>query len=1493
MNKCIFVYLNRFLIIKRIFHIIKRVIVAIILFFVLTVLIFLIPGVQTYTAKKITKNINQTYKTNINIERLKIGISANIKLEKASVIDHQNDTLINLKSLSTSLFNLSSLIFKNNLDLSNTEIEGLNFNLVRYKNETSNNLTQLLEKFETDNQPKDSTQIFKIHVDDILLTDSNFKVIDYNLNNPESFSMSNMNMDLENVNIVGDKISININELSGRMGYGLEIDRLQTKFFMNSNEMRLDQLRLITPNSNLSTNLKFSYDSGGWSDFGNKVNISANFNGASISSTDLHYFYEGFGLNEDLKLTGKLNGVLNAFTLKDAKIDGIQRSEISGDIEFKDVTDGDKIKFQTQNINITTNYFDLKRLLPDVLGENLPEFLQYMGNFNARGQTYLDGRDLGANLAFDSQEGKGLVKLDFKDLNSSDDVEYQGFLNVKNLNLGKLSQSNILGLASFNVNINGKGFNAKSLDTEVDGKIDKIKINNYVYQDIKVDGNFKYPIFDGKLVSLDPNFLFDFEGIVDASQSLNAYKFQVDVKYADLFELNLLKKDSLSIFKGKVDIDLKASSLDDAVGQIKFNDFFYNNSFDIYSFEDFTLESIIINDIHQISINSPDVINGKIFGNFRPTKLVEFVGVSLRNLYFKNVVDYKFQNKNVNFEFEINNKIVEAFFPKVGISANTFLNGKISSDEDEMKIRFVSPQIRYENNILKNVEIQLDKQNPFFDTYVRIDEFDNSVYPISNFEIINTKINDTLFFRTEFIGGSNNQDKFNLSLYQTYDDDDNTIVGIQKSNIFFKNKTWDINKESDFNNNRIKLEPGLQNFTFDTLMISHKNQSIKLDGVMRDSTYKDINLKLKQVELGNITPYIDSLTLKGLVNGDMRIYQKNSQYAPNLNVDVDGFEVNDVKYGDLKLLADGNKDLSDFKIEALLSYEDEKYLSAKGNIKSDDNNQLIDLDFDLEDLDISSLSSLGAGVISRIRGKINGKGKLYGNLNDPKLSGEVFLNDAGLKFPYLNVDFDFEDKAKVVLDENKFVFENIQLTDTKYKTQGILSGFISHEQFQTWNLNLNLDSDNILTLDTSYTPESLYYGTAFISGGATITGPTDALNIYVDATSKPNTVFKIPLSDTETIGDNSFIYFLTPEDKQNKAEGKTYTFEEISGLSLAFDLNINDDALVEVIVDQESGSLLRGRGDGSLRIEINTNGKFDMYGDFVALTGEYIYKYQGIIEKKFEVIPGGYLSWEGNPVDANMDIKAKYTTNANPSVLLENPSVNREIPIDVIISLNGQLMQPDIEFDIEYPNLSSTVESELNYRIQGSEATEIQALSLVALGTFYSGEGVGANLGSNLVAERVTSIFDQILKDEDGKFNIGFDYVQAERTPSQNAIGSDRVGMTLKTQLSDKIFISGRFGVPVGGQTQSFVFGDVEVNFLLNESGSLRAQMFNRESNIQFIGEELGYTQGIGILYSVDFETFGELIRKMLNKKPKEDEEVEQDTEGSLVPSYIKFPNTQ
>jgi hypothetical protein len=299
-----------------------------------------------------------------------------------------------------------------------------------------------------------------------------------------------------------------------------------------------------------------------------------------------------------------------------------------------------------------------------------------------------------------------------------------------------------------------------------------------------------------------------------------------------------------------------------------------------------------------------------------------------------------------------------------------------------------------------------------------------------------------------------------------------------------------------------------------------------------------------------------------------------------------------------------------------------------------------------------------------------------------------------------------------------------------------------------------------------------------------------------------------------------------------------------------------------------------------------------MWGDFVAYEGIYNFKYAGLVQKEFQVVPGGSLTWNGNPLDANMNVQAKYSTEANPSVVLENTNVNREIPVDVLINLRGQLMQPNIEFELKYPNLSSVVESELDYRTQGEENRELQALSLVTQGSFYSLQGLGQNAIAGNLIERASGIVDNILATESEKIKLGVNYQQGMQTPNQNAQTADRVGMTFRTKISDRISFKGKFGVPVGGETDSFIFGDVELSLMLNKSGSLRATAFNRESEIQFIGEELGYTQGVGISYSVDFDTLRELINKVTNKEKQDKEPADKPVKNnnkSVVPEYIKL----
>ncbi len=1474
---------------KQIWKAIKKTFIGILLIIALLVLVFLIPQVQTYYGKQLIANFNDLYQTDLQVKGLKVNYKGNIVLDDLLLRDDHQDTIIYAKSISTSLINLSNLS-GSYLHFSNTEFDQLKFQLKQYKDEEYDEFTKFLERL-NDTTTTSSTP-FQLTINRALAFESEFVIINENLKKDPTFYIKDLDFNLTNFQLLGPDLAFNLRRLSGRLNQGIFVEDLKTQFTYSPQEMNFQNLSLETLFSKIEGELKFNYKREDLKYFFDKVDLVANFKPSMVSSSDLRNFYGGFAYSKSMTLQGEASGQLNNLDLKNLKIKGLKQTQVDGELKLINSFGNSAFKMIGTGLDIKTNYEDLIGLFPLTLKNNLPTFTQELGATQLKGKIELSKNDLITDLRLNSKLGKADVNLNFNDYQNQEEVSYKGLLNVKNFDVGRFLSINTLGRTSFSLDVNGSGFTKSSLDTEALGMISALEIKNYTYKDLKVNGNFKAPYFKGNLESLDPNFLFYFNGEVDASEQESTFSFDANIDQANLYALNIVKRDTVANFKGKLNVDLVGTSIDDLKGTLNFNSFRYENTSEAFAFEDLIITSAFKDAKQTINIDSPDVISGKLEGEFLLTSMPSLFSKAIENLYFRSKKDTKSNQQYLDFDLNIYNKIVEVFFPEIEVAPNTFIRGNIDASESDFTLNFRSPYFKAYNNTFKNVNVQIDTQSPLYNSYVEIEDIRTAYYNISDFNMINVNLKDTLFVRTEFKGGQQQSDNFNLSMYQTVSDDDKSTFGFKRSSIVYNDNLWFINRESS-KNNKVDIERGFQNFKIDSLKISSGKQSIFFDGILRDSTYKDLRLDLNEIQLSDIIPKQDSIQFNGVLNGKLDVFQKNQIYSPNLDISIQDLKFNSVEYGQFSLEADGNKDLSSIELLSELKLEDQSLFKADGFVVTKQLQQFFDVDVNFNTFDFSSFSVFGGDVVSKIRGFASGKIEVEGLVSNPSFKGGLNLNQAGLSIPYLNIDFDFDEGSTIGFNQNEFVFENIGLTDVKYKTKGFFNGTISNQNYSSWFFDLSINSDNIVALDTEFKEGDLYYGTAFINGSASIVGPTNAIDIIIDASTQKNTSFKIPLDDTESLGDNSFVYFLSEEDKISKEEGRSLQFEKSRGLGLNFDLDITRDAEVEIVVDPINGSSLKGRGTGTLLIEINTLGKFNMYGDFIAAEGEYNFKYSGLVQKRFELVPGSSLRWNGDPLRANVDLQAKYTTEANPAILLENPSVNRDIPVEVLINLGGEIIQPDIDFSLNYPNLSSVVKSELEYRVQGRENTELQALSLVTQGTFYSQSGLGQNAITGNLIERASGIVDDFIAKEDNKFKLGLNYQQNDRSLTQNNL-ADRVGVSIKTEISDKVLISGRFGVPVGGVTENVVFGEVEMSFLLNETGSLKANVFNRETDIQFIGEELGYTQGIGLSYTVDFDSFKELVSKVLNKKfsikQSGREEEEQRVDDIKLPSYIDFP---
>src|SRR5690606_8925771 len=393
---------------------------------------------------------------------------------------------------------------------------------------------------------------------------------------------------------------------------------------------------------------------------------------------------------------------------------------------------------------------------------------------------------------------------------------------------------------------------------------------------------------------------------------------------------------------------------------------------------------------------------------------------------------------------------------------------------------FKSPSIVAYGNELDSIDIRIDNKNALFNTYVSVGDLSNAYYDVKDFNLINTTLKDTLFFRTEFKGGSQFQDSYNLNFYHTFNQDKKSVIGLKTSDINFKGNKWILNKDGN-SKNKVILNKTLDSIVIEEIVMNHNDdEQIRLRGQLGDSTFKDVELQFRIVSLDKITPTIDSLKSRGEVNGTLNILQKDNIYLPSSNLKISDFEVNKVVMGDLSLGIVGNRDLTNYVVNAALMDKGKEKLSIVGNILDGrEEEPQANLIVDFNDFNLVPFSPLGDGVITNIRGFLNGSAQLKGPLGNPDMSGVLSLDKAGIAIPYLNVNYGFAPFSKVSLTGQTFNFQKIDLTDVAMNTKAILDGTITHNSFKDWSLDLDVDTNNdrFLILNTPFEEEVLYYGT--------------------------------------------------------------------------------------------------------------------------------------------------------------------------------------------------------------------------------------------------------------------------------------------------------------------------------------------------------------------------------------------------------------------------------
>lgn len=1446
--------------------------------------------VQTQIIHSITEDFKLKTQQEFTIEKVSLRWNGKLQFSDFYIEDHHGDTLLYIKEFKTSILDFNKLN-ESNFNFDDVEASQVYFNLKKYSNEETHSLKILMNKLKKDSTTKKK---FLVGSNSIRVVKGDFLYHDLNKEPARMTRINDLTLFGTNLTYEGNHLDLKLKNLMGVLISPEELPiSLTGDLHYEPGFLKIDSLEMESRSNRFKGKVALKGVNKTLRNFFPSGSIELEVNDGALFLGDFLKDTPYFMNRPAFDISFSLNGPMNALEFSDIDI---SNSEFlfNGALGVEHFFDEKPLSFLADIEEV--------ELFASFIAENIPslknkqkEYLKSLEKFQFSGTVSSSNNHLDLDLRSSNRWGYfsvfGAVGNGFFET-QKEDRGLDLSINLKNISLDEFTNQN-QGLRLFSeLKLNGTVPISDPMDLKWKAINTHLSSTKILLDDINFEGRFKDNqlrntlSIESKPIKLKSDILFDF------TDELPKYTLVANIKAMDLNSLGLQVDSSKKIFSGVTISNFKGFNWDDLVGELKISSASITNASQTVFLNPISIKKKLSGMETELVISNSDCISGSAKGVFKMSELQKLFQNALHQVYPFLPQKTTSEGQYLSFKLKIYEKLLDALYPSMSISENIFLKGRLASDFMRSEVTLDAPILRWNDLELQNIHFQLDTKNPLYNSFVSVGDFKHKYYTGKEFNMISTQLKDTLYFRSEFLGEKNIETPFDVNFYHTREKNGVSHIGFKKSILPMGSDTWTINP-TDTSNQKITYSPTNKTVKITELNAVSGRQSIFLSGSHKNADEFKFDIKVRDVLLAHILPENPVFQLEGEATVSGSIERSDSNNKMNLVGEVKDMIINQQDLGDFKISSNGDTKTNIYYADLNLVNKNQNSLSVVG-IWDGLENPKLNYDLTLNSLDLSFLSPLGKEAINQFNGVVKGFVNIVGPLDDLKHNGSLTLNQGGFRVPYLNVGYTVE-QTEVQLYDQVFAFKNAQMKDIDQSTTAVLDGTFSHTNFKDWNTNLRIGSNRMLLLNTVQNPESLFFGQGYLEGEVRLEGPTKDMKISVEGKTDTDTSIKIPWAEDYGLSDTSFISFID-KNSQNQftASNPITQIDEIRGLELNFELDVTNEAEIEIVIDQETGSYLSGKGAGNLFMEINTNGKFNMWGDFITYEGIYNFKNLGVIDKKFNVKPGGTIVWEGNPLEAQMDLEAVYDVpgGANPALLLDNPNFNKKIPTEVLIRLQGNLLKPDDPiFEIDFPNTSGTVASEINYRLSDPQRSQLQAISLLSQGIFINEVSVSMQGITNNLYQKASDVFSDLIGEENDKLKVGIDYLQGDKSALLDIATEDRLGFTLSTKISDRILLNGKIGVPVGGVEQTLIVGNVQIDFVLNEEGSLRAKIFNKENEFRYIGDELGYTQGVGLSYNVDFDTFKELINKISTNNSALKEDETSATEQNQNKEVVQFIN--
>lgn len=1463
---------------------------------IVSFLLIQVRSVQAFLAKKGAEYLSHKLHTTVTIGNVDFEFFKRFVLEDVYIEDLHHDTLLYSQRLKIEVEDID--LTRQKLYLSYISLQNTRASLVQYKGEDDLNLQFIIDAFQSSDTTtsKKSNTAWDIRFKNILLSNTDFSYQQQSHTdtvrgiNYYDIHVRNITGEITDVQIDHDTILANINRLSAKEKSGFTLNTFSSRVKVSSVELQLDSLKIETPNSKIATNLSFKYkEYEDYSDFINKIGIKAAFNRSILDLNDIAYFApELRGAYKKLIVTGQISGKIN--NLRGKKMNILMQNtstQFVGDIKLTGLPKIEETLIYLNVERLRTNYNDLKQLSipPFEKSQTLdvPANIAKLGNMNFSGTFTGLYNDFYAYGNLSTALGEVYTDLSVHHDYKEDKELYKGKIKSKAFDFGNFFDVPMLGKVTSDINVDGTGLTLDKVAAQLNGTINSLEFKNYNYENIAVEGQFAQKIFKGKLNVKDDNVDFDFNGKVDFTGKLPQLDFISTLSKADLAALNFLNTMKKTNLSTQVIINVTGDNIDNLIGRINFDNTVYIQDKEVYKVNTFNLTSAEQNGTKTLKLNS-DFMNAKITGSFKilelPNSIEHLLSNYLPSYFNKTTLAQKTftQKFEYSFLFKKTDAVTGLFLPELTIAPKSLFKGSFNSATGELNLTGTSDRIGYSNFTFKDCEIKADAGNDLVFSINSKRFFISDSSALYNFTLGTVTRNDSLNLAMQWDNKLQNNYSGDIKAFVYFAANKTIQLSVLPSAFTVADSLWSISK-----NNEIRIDSSHINVS--NLAFEHSNQLIALNGAVSETPTEELKLSLTNFNLDILNAFInsDDINVKGRISGQSVITNAYHKLLFASNNNFSNLYINSNPLGDGVITTVWDNSREALTLDGSFTQGIVPNITFAGYYYpklTDDN---IDLKMSFQAMQLQVFEPFIKDYCSNFKGFFAGNIDVKGSTQKPKVSGRLSVNAKKITVSYLNTTYNFS--HDIIIDNNSFGVENLDIYDINHN-KATVTGKVYHNNFRNFQLDFDIAPEKFMCLNTTEAENSAYYGKAFVSGLVNISGFTDNILIEADVKTesvtsnyKPDkfnllaktepTQFFIPLSNTEEVSESNFITFVK---KDSNIVAKNDYKIKLGGLSLDFDLQVTPDAEVQLIFDQKVGDVIRSKGNGNIKLEINTLGDFKMFGDYIIENGDYLFTLENILNKRFDLEKGGSIKWSGIPYQADIDISAVYKARASlkpffADVDSTNTTYNVRYPVDLRLLMSNDLLSPQINFDIGIPTVDAAIRQQVMSYINTEAEMNRQVFSLLILNSFVtpyqlSNSGGGANVGSafaganssELLSNQLSNMLSKISND----FDIGINYRPGDE------ISKDEVAVAMSTQLfNDKLTIDGNVGRnTTNTQNPNSIVGDVNIEYKLTDDGKVRVKAFNRANDNNLTFSTGPYTQGVGMFYREEFNSIGELLNK-------------------------------